>query len=204
MDKESNWDKAIHTFEEAGGTLSMSEALDRGIHRRDLYRLRDEGDITTHAKGLYRLSDLPEAQHPDLITVSKKVPRGVICMTSALAFHELTTQIPHTVHLAIPDKAHRPKIEYPPIECYWYSSQMLSTGADIYHLDGCDVAIFNIEKSLIDCLKFRNKVGRDLAIEALKSYWQRRNTNLDLLYTYAKRFRVYSILKPIMETITNG
>lgn len=182
----------------------MSEAIAIGIHRRELYALRDKGDLEVVSRGLYRLVEMPEPSMPDFIPVAKKIPSGVICLISALAFHEITTQIPHFVYVALPSQAHKPAIAYPPMRYFWYTEKLLKTGVLEHSIDGCTFKIFDAEKTLIDCVKFRNKIGMDVVLEALKMYWQSRKTNLDKLFDYAKLFRVEKILKPIMETIVSG
>ena len=204
MKKKSKLELAISVFRKAGGILTMSEAIALGIHRRELYALRDKGDLEVISKGLYRLVEMPEPSLPDFIPVAKKIPNGVICLISALAFHEITTQIPHFVYVALPRSAHKPTISYPPMRYFWYSERLLTTGIEKLVIDGCEVKIFNIEKTLVDCVKFRNKIGIDIVLEALKMYWQSRKTDLDKLFEYARLFRVAKILKPIMETIVSG
>lgn len=204
MKKKSKLKNSIAVFRKAGGVLTMSEAIDLGMHRRELYLLRDRGDLEVISRGLYRLIELPEPSLPDFIPVSKKIQDGVICLISALAFHEITTQIPHFVYVALPSHAHKPKIAYPPMRYFWYSERLLTTGVQKYTIDGCVIKIFDVEKTLIDCVKFRNKIGMDIVLEALKMYWKSRKTNLDKLFEYAKLFHVEKILKPIMETIVSG
>lgn len=182
----------------------MSEAVKLGIHRRELYALRDRGNLEVVSRGLYRLVDMPVPSLPDFIPVAKKIPHGVICLISALAFHEITTQIPHFVYVALPSKAHKPAISHPPMRYFWYNQKLLNTGAEKHSIDGCSVKIFNVEKTLVDCVKFRNKIGMDIVLEALKMYWQNGKTDLDKLFEYAKLFRVEKTLKPIMETIVSG
>lgn len=204
MKKKSKLESAIAAFREAGGILTMSEAIKVGIHRRELYTLRDRGDLEVVSRGLYRLIDMPDPSLPDFIPVAKKIPHGVICLISALAFHEITTQIPHFVYVALPSKAHKPAISHPPMRYFWYGQKLLSKGVQEHSIDGCTIMIFDVEKTLVDCVKFRNKIGMDIVLEALKMYWQSRKTNLDKLFEYAKLFRVEKILKPIMETIVSG
>jgi len=182
----------------------MSEVIKLGIHRRELYALRDRGDLEVISRGLYRLIETSEPSLPDFIQVAKKIPRGVICLISALAFHEITTQIPHFVYVALPSTAHKPAIFHPPMRYFWYTEKLLTTGVEEHTIDGCIIRIFNIEKTLIDCVKFRNKIGMDVVLEALKMYWRGRQTNLDKLLEYAKLFRIEKILKPIMEAIVSG
>ena len=182
----------------------MSGAMANGIHRRELYALRDRGDIEVISRGLYRLIEMPEPSLPDFVPVAKKIPNGVICLISALAFHEITTQIPHFVYVALPNSAHKPAISYPPMRYFWYSEKLLKTGVEEHAIEGYVFKVFDIEKTLVDCIKFRNKIGMDIVIEDLKMYWQGRKTDLEKLFEYAKIFRVEKILKPLMEIIVSG
>lgn len=204
MKKKSKIDLAITEIEKAGGILTMTEAIALGIHRRVLYALRDRGDLELLSRGLYRLVKMPDPSLPDFIPVAKKIPQGVICLISALSFHEITTQIPHFVYVALPSQAHKPSISYPPMRYFWYTEKLLTTGVEEKLIDGCVLKIFDVEKTLIDCVKFRNKIGIDIALEALKMYWHSGKANLDRLFEYANLFRVAKVLKPIMETIVSG
>ena len=204
MSTMTKTEQAIKAFRKAGGILTMSEAMKLGIHRRQLYALRDSGQLEIICRGLYRLIEMPEPSLPDFIPVAKKISHGVICLISALAFHEITTQIPHFVYIAIPSDALKPTIPYPPMRYFWYTKKLIKTGVEEHFMNGCVIKIFDIEKTLIDCVKFRNKIGMDIVLEALKMYWQRRGSNIDKLFEYAKLFRVERILKPIMETIVSG
>ena len=204
MKKKSKLELAIAIFQKAGGILTMSEAISLGMHRRELYSLRDKGTIEVVSKGLYRLIEMPEPSFPDFIPIAKKIPAGVICLISALAFHEITTQIPHFVYVALPSSAHKPIITYPPMRYFWFSEKLLTTGVEEHSLNEGTVKIFDIEKTIIDCVKFRNKIGMDVVLESLRMYWQSGKANLDKLLEYASLFRVKKILKPIMEAITSG
>lgn len=201
MNKKSKIERAVAIFKKAGGILTMSEAIAHGIHRRELYKLRDKGVLEVISRGLYRLSTMPEPSLPDFIPAAKKIPNGVICLISALAFHEITTQIPHFVYIALPSSAHKPTISYPPMRYFWFTEKLLKTGVEKHVINGCIIKIFDIEKTLIDCVKFRNKIGMDIVLEALKMYWRSKKANLNKLFQYAKLFRVEKFLKPIMETI---
>ncbi|OGN61758.1 MAG: transcriptional regulator [Chlamydiae bacterium RIFCSPHIGHO2_12_FULL_27_8] len=201
MKKKSKIERAVAIFKKAGGILTMSEAISYGIHRRELYQLRDKGFLEVISRGLYRLSSMPEPSLPDFIPAAKKIPNGVICLISALAFHEITTQIPHFVYVALPSSAHKPTISYPPMRYFWFTEKLLKTGVDKHIINGCIIKIFDIEKTLIDCVKFRNKIGMDIVLEALRMYWRSKKANLNKLFQYAKLFRVEKFLKPIMETI---
>lgn len=195
--------KAIKIFKENQGLLRTSEVIKLGIHPRTLYQLRDEGIVEHLAKGVYRLLEMPDFPEPDLVLVSKKIPQGIICLISALAYHEITTQIPHFVYVAIPTKSRQSNLEYPPIRYFHYSEKVYLAGVETTLIGGYPVKIYDIEKTLADCLKFRNKIGMDVVIEALKMYWRRKESKIDKLYKYAKINRVEKILQPIMETIVS-
>ena len=193
--------KAIKLFKKNQGLLRTAEAMRLGIHPRIIYQLRDEGLLEQLAKGVYRLVEVPDFSEPDLVLVSKKIPQAVICLISALAYHEITTQIPHFVYIAIPTKSRQSSLDYPPIRYFHYSEKVYTAGLETILIGGYPVKIYSIEKTLADCIKFRNKIGMDVVIEALKMYWQRKGTQIDKLYEYAKINRVEKILQPIMETI---
>jgi predicted transcriptional regulator of viral defense system len=195
--------KAINLFKEHQGLLRTAEAMRLGIHPRTLYQLRDDGLLEQLAKGVYRLLEVPDFSEPDLVLVSKKIPQGIICLISALAYHEITTQIPHFVYVAIPTKSRQSSLDYPPIRYFHYSEKVYSAGVETILISGYLVKIYNIEKTLADCVKFRNKIGMDVVIEALKMYWQRKGTQIDKLYEYAKINRIEKILQPILETIVS-
>ena len=195
--------QAIDIFEKNHGILRTHECIKLGIHPRILYKMRDQGMLEQLARGIYRLTTIPDFSEPDLVLVSKKIPHGVICLISALAYYGITTQSPHFVYVAIPVKSRKPKLDYPPIRYFWYSDKVYQTGIETIDMGGYPVKIFNMEKTLADCIKFRNKIGMDVVIEALKMYWFEKKPNMDKLYEYAKINRVEKILQPIMETIVS-
>lgn len=196
-----NLKKAIRGFKENHGILRTCEVIKMGIHPRTLYRMRDRGLLERLSRGVYRLIEVEDFSAPDFVLVAKKIPNCVICLISALAYHEITTQIPHYVYVAIPQNAKKSTLEYPPIRYFWYSKKNFETGIEIIKIDGFPVRIYNKEKTLADCIKFRNKIGTDVMIEALKMYWVEGKTDVEKLYHYAKLNRVEKILQPIMETI---
>lgn len=138
-------------FRKLGGTLRTSEALAAGIHPRTLYAMRDGGELEQLARGVFRRASLPPLSDPDLATVAKRVPQGVVCLISALAFHQLTTQIPHEVDLALPRSAREPSLEYPPLRIYRFSGEAFSAGIETHSLDGVPVRVYRPEKTLADC-----------------------------------------------------
>ena len=185
-----------------GGALRASEAISAGIHPRTLYAMRDAEELEVLSRGLYRLAGLPPLREPDLATVAKCVPRGVVCLISALSFHELTTQIPHEVHLAIPRNARTPKLKFPPLQIFRFSQDAFEAGIETHTIDGVAVRIYSPEKTLADCFKFRNKIGLDVALEALRAYRRRSRPRLQAVLDYARRCRVEKVIRPYLEAST--
>jgi predicted transcriptional regulator of viral defense system len=193
---------AREVFQAHGGVLRTREALAEGIHPRTLYAMRDAGEIDELARGLYRLAELPPLGDPDLATVAKRIPRGVVCLISALAWHELTTQIPHEVHLALPRTARRPKLYHPPIHVYQFGRSAFEAGIETHDIDGVPVRIYCLEKTLADCFKYRNKIGLDVVLEALRAYRGRRGARPQVVLEYARINRVGNVIRPYLEAST--
>ena len=193
--------KAITLFRQHGGTLRTSEALRLGIHPRTLYAMRDSGLLDQLSRGLFRLAELPPLSNPDLTIVALKVPQAVICLVSALAFHELTTQIPHAVDIALPSGAERPRLDYPPLRIFWFSGPAWSEGVETHMIDDTSVRIYSLEKSVADSFKFRRKIGLDVALEALKLYRQHHGFDVSKLLHYARMCRVEKVMRPYLEAL---
>lgn len=190
---------ALKTIEKLGGVVRTSEALERGIHPRTLYELRDEGLLVTLARGLYKLASSAPLSNPDLVTVVRSVPKGIVCLISALDYHGLTTQIPHTVSMALPRGTRVPVLDYPPLTIYYFSKSSLETGVQLEKIDAQEVPIFNPAKTIADCFKFRQKIGMDVVLEALKLYKQRYGSNFNELMAYARVCRIHKIITPYLE-----
>lgn len=186
-------------FREHGGQLRMSEAIKHGITRYMLYSLRDKGVIERVSRGIYRLVDLPPMSNPDLVTVSLRFPNAVICLVSALGYHDITTQIPHAVSVAIPKDSRMPSLDYPPIQAHKFSNEAYKSGIKEHMIDGVPVKVYNPEKTLADCFKFRNKIGMDVVLEALKLYKTRKKFDLGELLKYARICRVEKVMRPYLE-----
>ncbi len=191
--------KAIDTIREMGGTIRTMDAIQAGIHPRTLYQLRDSGKLENLSRGVYRLANQEQASDPDLVIVAKRVPQAVICLVSALAYHDITTQIPHVVSIALPKGAETPRVDYPPISVHRFSEAALKEGVETHQIDGVSIRVYCPEKTLADCFKFRNKLGMDIVLEALKLYKMRKTFNLEKLIMYAKVCRVEKIMRPYLE-----
>ena len=200
-DHNSRFIRAVTIFKNHGGILRTAQALKAGIHPETLYAMRDSGVLEMISRGVFRLSDSPPLGNPDLVTVATRVPSGVICLISALAFYELTTQILHEVHVALPRGAEEHRLNYPPIKTYRFTGNAFTEGVDVYGLDGVSIRIYSPEKTLADCFKFRNKVGLDTVVEAIRFYRERRSIKVDDLMHYANVCRVNRIMRPYLEAI---
>jgi predicted transcriptional regulator of viral defense system len=184
-----------------GGTLRTTEALAAGIHPRTLYAMRDAGEVALLARGVFRLGNLPPLGNPDLATVAKRIPGGVVCLISALAFHELTTQVPHEVHVAISRTARRPLLEYPPLHVYRFSAATFNAGIETHAIDRIPVRIYGAEKTLADCFKYRNKIGMDVVLEAMRTYRRRKRPRFQQVFEFAKLCRVDRVMRPYLEAL---
>jgi predicted transcriptional regulator of viral defense system len=186
-------------FREHGGQLRMSEALRYGISRYTLYKMRDSGVLERVSRGIYRLVELPPISQPDLVTVSLRFPKSVVCLISALSFHEMTTQIPHAVSVAVSRNARMPSLDYPPVQAYKFSEDAFQAGIERHMIDGTTVQVYSPEKTLADCFKYRNKLGMDVVLEALKLYRSQRQVNRDALIKYARVCRVEKVMRAYLE-----
>jgi predicted transcriptional regulator of viral defense system len=201
MAKQGKFDQARKIFRQRGGILRMSEAVQAGIHRRMLYAMLDNGVIEKLDRGLYRLADLPPLGNPDLVSVARKVPTGVICLISALSFHEITTQVPHEVYIALKRGAESPRIKHPPVRVFRFTGDAFTEGIETPEVDGVHLRIYSPEKTLADCFKYRNKIGLDTAIEALRFYRERKRVKVNELMRYAQICRVENVVQPYLEAL---
>lgn len=186
-------------FRQHSGQLRMSEAIQYGISRYQLYKMRDMGAIEQITRGIYRLADLPPMSNPDLCTVSLRFPKAVICLVSALSFHKLTTQVPHEISLAVSRNMRIPSLDYPPVKAYKFSIESFQAGIEKHEIDGTMVQIYCPEKTLADCFKYRNKIGMDVVLESLKLYRSTKKFDTNKLLKYARICRVAKIMKPYLE-----
>lgn len=195
------FEKAGNIFQRHGGTMRTAQAIRLGVHPRTLYEMRDTGVLDRLARGVYRLAELPVLGDPDLVTVALKIPHGVICLISALAFHEITTQIPHKIHVAVSRGTTRPRLDYPPLRIFWFTDKAFTEGIETHKRDGVSVRAYSPEKTLADCFKYRNKLGMYTVVEALKLYQQRKPVRVDELLRFARACRVFKIMRPYLEAL---
>jgi predicted transcriptional regulator of viral defense system len=198
---DSGFDRAVKALRTQGGVLRTVEILKAGIHPRTLYAMRQAGIVRQLGRGLYRLAEHSEFSNPDLILVAKKVPKGIICLLSALSFHNLTTQIPHEIYLALRRGSEYPRVEYPPVRIFQMAEAAFCAGVETHAIDGASVRIYGPEKTIADCFKFRNRIGLDTAVEALRFYRERRKAKVSELLRYASVCRVTKVMQPYLEAI---
>jgi predicted transcriptional regulator of viral defense system len=187
-------------FRRHGGHLRMADALRAGIHRRTLYAMRDAGHVVALTRGLYRLADAAPLGHPDLVTMAIKVPHAVVCLVSALAFHEMTTQIPHEVWIAIPRNNEPPQFDHPPLRTVRLSHTSYEAGIETHHLDGVAVKVYGREKTIADCFKHRNAVGLDTVLESIRMA-KAKGIDGDAILRFAAICRVARVARPYLEAL---
>jgi predicted transcriptional regulator of viral defense system len=194
-------DRATELFKRRGGVLRMADAIQSGIHRLTLAKMVREGVVERMSRGIYRLVSSIPPSHPDLAIVAARVPNGVICLISALAFHELTTQIPHEVYLAVDRYTKPPRFHYPPVRTFRFSGKAFSEGIETRPIGPIRVRIYSREKTLADCFKYRNKIGLDTCLEALRAYRDQHRFDVDALLKYAAICRVERVMRPYIEAV---
>ena len=183
------------------GLLRAHELAPLGIPRITLTRAIRQGTLQRVGRGLYGLPSRPISEHTILAEVAKQVPKGVICLLSALRFHNLTTQAPHRVWIALGNKAATPKLDYPPLRIVRFSTITLTEGMEEHTVDNVPIHITSVAKTVADCFKYRNKIGLDVALEALREAWREKRMTSDELWHYAKICRVSNVIRPYLESL---
>ena len=166
---QTSIEKALKIFNTHQGILQTSQALALGIAPRTLYVLRDRGLIHPLSRGFYSLADLPPLAHPDLVLVSLRIPKAVLCLLTAAHLHGLIPQAAEEVYIALPQSAEKPRLEHPALNITWLVESSYSAGLTTIQVDGYSIPIYSREKTVSDCFKFRNKIGIDKSLAVLKS-----------------------------------
>ena len=192
--------KILHLVREKG-ILRPRDLTEAGIPRAYLYNLVEEGALERIGRGLYVLPDTHIGEHYSFAVVAKRVPDGVICLLSALRFHDLGTSLPHQVWVAINQSAQPPSITEPPLRVVYFSGRAMTEGIQEHEMMGVTVPIYSREKTLADCFKFRNKIGIDICVEALEGYTTSEQRDLDALWQYADICRVQRVMRPYLEAL---
>ncbi|MBI5364677.1 MAG: type IV toxin-antitoxin system AbiEi family antitoxin domain-containing protein [Planctomycetes bacterium] len=185
----------------SNGLLRTAELLRAGLHPRDLYALRDAGELEVVSRGIYRFADAPPLADPDLVTVAARVPKAVVALISALHFHRLTSEIPHEVSFALPKGTARPKLEWPPVRVYWFSGSMYDSGIEVHERDGVKVRVYEPAKTIADCFRFRNRIGTDVALDALRTALVEHRLTPAQIVRAARSARVETIVRPYLEAM---
>ena len=183
------------------GLIRPRDLTERGLPTVALTRLVRQGRLQRVGRGLYALPDRPVSEHNALAEVARKHPHAIVCLLSALRFHDLTTQSPFEVWLAIPNKARAPKMDYPPLRIVRFSGEALTLGVEDHIIDGVPVRVTSVARTVADCFKFRNKIGLDVALEALQEAWRAKRVSMDELWHYATLCRVTNVMRPYMESL---
>ena len=185
------------------GALSSREATELGIHSQQLSRLVAEGRLQRINRGQYRWPDYPVTEHHSLAVTAKALPNAVICLLSALSFHGIGTQLPADVWVAIDRRARQPRLAYPRLRVMRFGGSALTAGVEEHRIEGQRVKIYGVAKTLADVFKYRNKVGLDVALEALREAWRARRFTMDELSRYARICRVHRVMGPYLELLVS-
>jgi predicted transcriptional regulator of viral defense system len=184
------------------GLIRPRDVEAEGIHREYLLRLYRNGDLARVGRGLYALPGTQTSESISLAEVAKRIPNAVVCLISALQFHNLTTQIAPQVWIAIENKKWEPTLDYPPLEIVRLTGRAFSFGVEEHEVNRITVKVYSPAKTVADCFKFRNKIGLDVALEALRETWRSRKATMDELWEAAKVCRVANVMRPYLEAIT--
>jgi predicted transcriptional regulator of viral defense system len=202
MNRSRDSRSALATFRRHGGMLRTGQALAHGIHPATLYRLYEEGKVIRVTRGLYRLAQSPEFSNPDLAVVATKATQAVVCLISALAFHGITTQVPRVVHLAVPRGGYsRLTIGSPLVKVYRVDAATFSKGIEVHKVDGRPIRVYGIVRTVVDCFKFRNKIGLDVALEALRLARARKRISNREILEIARALRLSRVMAPYLQVV---
>ena len=184
------------------GIVRAKNLREIGIHQEYLRLLENKGRIVRSGRGIYTLPEGDLTENQSLIEASVRVPHGIICLLSALRFHNLTTQNPFEVWLAIAPGARPPKDDLIPLRIVYMSEKTRTSGVEEHLIANIPVKVYNVAKTVADCFKYRNKIGHDVALEALRECWRDRRCTMDELWYYAKICRVTNVMRPYLESLT--
>ncbi|MEQ1507673.1 MAG: type IV toxin-antitoxin system AbiEi family antitoxin domain-containing protein [Myxococcota bacterium] len=173
-----------------------------GVPRTVLSRLVDRGELLRVERGLYMRPDADVGEHHTLVEVARRVPRGVVNLLSALAFHGLTDEAPHAVWLALPRNARTPAVTYPSLDLTWTSAPFLELGVDTHEIEGVAVRVTGPARTVADAFKYRSRVGQDVAIAALRDYLRLHRGGVDELWAMAEATHVRTVVRPFLEALS--
>lgn len=183
------------------GSVTRQDVVAERIHTQHLSRLVRAGELERVAPGHYRLPTAPVTEHHSLAVVAAVAPKAAICLLSALSFHEIGTQLPHQVWIAIDRRARRPTLRYPPLQVVRFSGAAFTEGIQAHAVEGQIVRVYSVAKTLADLFKYRNKIGLDVALEALREAWRARRFTMSDIHRYARICRVERVMTPYLEAL---
>jgi predicted transcriptional regulator of viral defense system len=183
------------------GSVSRVTVAAAGIHTQALSRLVRAGELERMAPGQYRLANASITEHHGLAIVASTAPKAVVCLLSALDFHQIGTQLPSAVWIAIDRRARRPTLRYPPLQVVRFSGPALSEGIETHEIEGQTVRVFVVAKTIADVFKYRNKIGLDVALEALREAWRAHRFTMEEMHRYARVCRVERVMTPYLEAL---
>ncbi len=192
---------AADIFERNAGVMRTTDALGSGIQARTLYWMRDEGLLERLSRGVYHLASHPLPPQPDVTAVMQRVPTAILCLLSALDFHEVGTQIPAEVQIALPRGTKSPRIDYPRVRVFHMNAASLEAGVETSQVGGTSVRVFGIAKTVADCFKYRNRIGTDVAVEALQEVVRGRRASSSEIMKFARIDRVANTVRPYLEAL---
>jgi predicted transcriptional regulator of viral defense system len=195
-------EQAVLALAEQRPLLRANDLVARALPTVVLSRLIAAGELERVARGVYSLPGRALSEHRSLAEVALRAPRGVVCLLSALRVHGIGTQAPFEVWLAIPPHTPTPRLDQPALRVVRMSGPALTEGIELIEIDGVQVPVFNPAKTVADCFKFRNKIGLDVALEALRDGWAQRKLTMDALWHYAAVDRVTNVMRPYLESVT--
>lgn len=201
INRNSKYNRAEEVFKSYNGFARAGQLTESGLSYSNIKDLQEEGSIEKVKRGLYKWHKLELENDEGLIEVSKAIPKGVICLLSSLSFYGLTTHNPWEYYIAIPHSAKKPSLDYPPVRVFYYTNRYYNGGVDEVDLDGHLVNIYNMEKTLCDCIRYRNRIGIDIVKESFRSYMARPDKDLNKLVNYSVKFRVKTFVKRYLEVL---
>jgi predicted transcriptional regulator of viral defense system len=192
----------LASLRDMGGTASAAELIDAGARWEDIYRVRDAGETFELSRGIFRLTSAPPTMHLDLLAVCRRAPRGMICLTSAASFWDLTDEIPDRVHVAIPRGQNRPVIRFPPTQVHVFAAETFTQGRTETSVEsGERIVISSLERTVVDLMRMRGRIGRDQAFSALRRYLDRPGNQPAELLNLARQLRAGGAVRQALELL---
>ena len=194
-------DKVLSLFKNQYGYAYLKDLKNEGIHTDKVRKLVQQGVIEKVKSGLYKLVDMPMLANQGMIDICMAMPKAVICLHSALAYYEMTTTAPERIMIALPREEKPSKVQYPPVQVFYFSDTNYRSGVEEKKTASGIFKIYNIEKTIVDCFRYRNKLGLDVAREGLRNYTKKSDNDLNKLFRNAKSGRMYTIIRPYLEAL---